>query len=266
MKKMIITKKQMNLLEGVMDSEKTEVAFTGNNANELGTNAQEKYNDAVRAGLKPNSITMDGKTKRNNSRKGEEVSVSFKTDSPSIKASVTDTVNNAVNNGVDINKLNITGNAEDIYDGNMDEGKTFTKSFVENARLFEMRKNGKIVKKEWIKEGRMETSETNKVIRRLYKNTYPFTCHKYHDSAWENTRQVFESIRNTIGVSDLTVYSGQYQNMFDNERPASRTYKLEIELDCGVTIGGELKCHSAGTVEDPFSSYDMTCMFFKLNN
>ena len=50
MKKVIITRAQLNEVE---DALKTQVTFTGNNANEMGNNAQEKYNDATRTGLKP---------------------------------------------------------------------------------------------------------------------------------------------------------------------------------------------------------------------
>lgn len=262
MKRMIITDKQAKLLESVMDQDKTQVAFNGNNANELGTNAQEKYNDALRGGLKPGAITMNGKTNRNNATRGDEVQVAFQTDTPSIKQSVTDTVNNAVNNGLDIDKLNIVGNPEDLTNTNVAEGKKYTKNDIEKARLSEMRKNGITVTKGYLFEANQATLEANRVIRRLYKVTQPFTIHKYHDSAWESTNQVFDAIRNTPGVSDVSVSAGEYHNMFTNEIPW-RSYDFDVELECGVLVGGQLKCHAAGTMEDPFSSYDMTCMFYK---
>ena len=149
MKKIIITRSQLN---EVMDSQKTNVTFTGSNAQEMGNNAQEKYNDAVRSGLKPSTIKMDGKSINNNTSDKDETVINVDTTKPNLRDAVTSAVNNAVNNGVDINKLNVQGNSEDILNGNIGEGKSYSKKQVELARLDEMKKNGYIVTKKQLRE------------------------------------------------------------------------------------------------------------------
>ena len=148
MKKIIITRSQLNEVEDVM---KTQVTFTGSNANEMGNNAQEKYNDATRTGLKPDAIQMSGKSTRNNASDKDETTIAFDPTQSNIRGAVTNAVQNAVNNGADINKLNIVGNSEDVNNGVM-EGKTYTKKQVEEARLYEMRRNGKVMTKRQLRE------------------------------------------------------------------------------------------------------------------
>lgn len=141
----------MSQLNEIMDNQKTSVTFDGDNANELGANAQEKYNDATRTGLKPDSISLNGKTRRNNATDKDETTISFDTNQGNIRDAVTNSVQTAVNNGADINKLNVVGNAEDIQNG-MGESKYYTKKQIEEARLYEMRKNGKVMTKKQLME------------------------------------------------------------------------------------------------------------------
>lgn len=148
MKKVIITRAQLNEVEDVL---KTQVTFTGNNANEMGNNAQEKYNDATRTGLKPDSIQMSGKSTRNNASDKDETTIAFDPTQPNIRGAVTNAVQNAVNNGADINKLNVVGNSEDVSNG-VAEGKRYSKKQIEEARLYEMRKNGKVMTKKQLRE------------------------------------------------------------------------------------------------------------------
>jgi len=138
-------------LTEIMDSQKTVVTFNGTNPNELGANAQAKYNDALKTGLKQNSITLQGKTNNNNASDKDETIISFDTNKGNIKDAVTNSVQNAVNNGADINKLNIKGNTEDIINGT-NESKCYTKKQIQMARLYEMKKNGKVLTKKQLTE------------------------------------------------------------------------------------------------------------------
>ena len=140
-----------NKINEVMDNQKTVVSFDGTNANEMGTNAQEKYNDALRTGLKPNSITLQGKTPTNNATDKDETVISFDSSKGNIKDAVTNSVQNAVNNGADINKLNVQGNTEDIMNGT-NESKSYSKKNIELARLHEIKKNGKTLTKKQLTE------------------------------------------------------------------------------------------------------------------
>jgi hypothetical protein len=148
-KRVILTREQLK--EAIMDSQKTQVSFDGSDANEMGANAQEKYNDALRSGLKNSAISMNGKSDTNNTTDNNETVIGLDDSKTNIKDAVTSAVKNAVNNGADINKLNVQGNAEDITNG-VAEGKKYTKKQIEEARLCEIRKNGDFYTKKSLRE------------------------------------------------------------------------------------------------------------------
>ena len=154
----------MENVNEVMDSKKTQVVFNGSNANEMGVNAQEKYNDALKSGLKANAIQLNGKSNNNNANDNDETVIGFDTNKSNIRDAVTNAVQNAVNNGVDINKLNVQGNSEDIING-VNESKKYTKNQIEKARLFEMKKNGKVLTKKQLKESFEEENEITSLIK-----------------------------------------------------------------------------------------------------
>ena len=157
-------KRDMENVNEVMDSKKTQVVFNGSNANEMGVNAQEKYNDALKSGLKANAIQLNGKSNNNNANDNDETVIGFDTNKSNIRDAVTNAVQNAVNNGVDINKLNVQGNSEDIING-VNESKKYTKNQIEKARLFEMKKNGKVLTKKQLKESFEEENEITSLIK-----------------------------------------------------------------------------------------------------
>ena len=183
-------------LNEVEDALKTQVTFTGNNANEMGNNAQEKYNDATRAGLKPNSIQMSGKSTRNNASDKDETTIAFDTTQPNIRGAVTNAVQNAVNNGADINKLNVVGNSEDVTNG-IAEGKRYSKKQIEEARLYEMRKNGEVKTKKQLYD---------EVLTRKQLQEIAFECdRKCIEEKLKNMNlfQALEAFRLTFGDDAL---------------------------------------------------------------
>ena len=200
MKKIIITRSQLN---EVMDSQKTQVAFTGNNAVEMGNNAQEKYNDALRSGLKANTIQMDGKSTNNNATDNDEAVIGFDTSKGNIRDAVTDAVNNAVNNGVDINKLNVQGNSEDLF---ANESK-YSKKQIEQARLHEIRKNGTILTKKQLTE---EIITKRQLEELASTDNMSSLIQKMNDM---NMFQVFEAYRQTFGDEALQELSNHWNTM-----------------------------------------------------
>ena len=67
-------------------------------------------------------------------------------------------------------------------------------------------------------------------------------------------------IKNVIGEEgevDVTVKNGGYWKGV-GETPNYKEYLLKINMNNGMEINGSLKCHSAGTMEDPFDRYDIT--------
>lgn len=149
MKKLIITESQLFELLG--DGDKSQVQFTGQNAMELGQNAQEKYNDATRAGLKGDAISMVGRTPNNNATDKDEFTVEVDTNSPNLRDGVTKAVQNAVNNGADINKMVVQGNAEDINNGT-NENKVLTKKQMIENRIKHLNENAIFMNKRQLRK------------------------------------------------------------------------------------------------------------------
>ena len=103
-----------------------------------------------------------------------------------------------------------------------------------------------------------------KYINKLYKATKEMTSHLYKDDNWTAAFQVFDMMKDTIGNDgeiDVWCENGGYWKGA-GEFPNYKEYKFKIELVGGVIINGSLKCHSAGTIEDPFDRYDITITFW----
>lgn len=142
-KRVIVTKSQ---LTEIMDNQKVQVTFTGTNPNELGANAQKKVNDAQRNGVKPDAISLNGRTPTNNAPDNEETVIGIDTSKGNIKDAVNTATQNYINAGGDINKAVIDGSFGDIKNGT-NESRSFTKRQIEEARLAEMRRTGIIMSK-----------------------------------------------------------------------------------------------------------------------
>ena len=110
-----------------------------------------------------------------------------------------------------------------------------------------------------------EISNSNikkKYINRIYKAIIQekITSHLYSDEHWEgvdNAFNVIENVINSEGENDIRVENGGYWKRA-GEFPNYKEYKFTITLNNGIVINGSLKCHSAGTLENPFGSYDIT--------
>lgn len=226
MKKIIITKSQLN---EIMDSKKTVVTFTGNNANEMGTNAQEKYNDAIKAGLTPSSIALQGKSINNNASDKDEIEIAFDSNKSNIKDAVTSSVQQAVSNGVDINKVVAKDNTEDVTNG-VSEMRSFLKKNVEIARLHEMRKNGRVLTKKQLTE---EILGEN--IENLIRNKNVFEVLQAFGDVFGN--DALQSLSNCWNMSEKIVEA--YNNATPEEQEAFKKAldgdEEPIDLDLDVS-------------------------------
>ena len=106
------------------------------------------------------------------------------------------------------------------------------------------------------------------LINKLYKTAEPFTRSKYSDTGWQAVSSLIEAIENAGFKVGVSVKDGGYRNskggntMFAGSDVSYwKEYDLEIPVEDKV-IYGQIKAHAAGTVEDPFKSYDMTCTFW----
>lgn len=163
-KKIIISRSQ---LSEIMDNARTPVVFDGSNAAELGSNADAKYKDAVNAGFKPDSISLQGRSSTNNASDKDETVIGFDSSKGNIKDAVTSAANQAVQNGVRLDKVVLQGNPTDITNGTS-ESKCYTKKQVEECRLAEMRRNGTVMSKKELKESLQYDADMESFFQKMW--------------------------------------------------------------------------------------------------
>ncbi len=109
----------------------------------------------------------------------------------------------------------------------------------------------------------MESSSGNskrRIIRKIYNFTRPLTGHLYRDDNWANVYELFNGIQKAVPEFEFTygAIDGGYSNPGEDGMPRRKTYTIEGKTPEGYPINGQLHCDAAGTMEDPFSAYDMT--------
>lgn len=106
----------------------------------------------------------------------------------------------------------------------------------------------------------------------IYSKTTKLTSSKYHDDSWQGVSMIKKAINDIIKENGggyqcfITVHDGGYHTSSDG-MSKWKEYWVDIfsnNADHPV-ICGTLNCHAAGTVEDPFKSYDMSLVIW-LNN
>lgn len=114
----------------------------------------------------------------------------------------------------------------------------------------------------------IESVNKRSVINRLYKVVEPFTHSKYHDSGWSGVDQMIEALKNAGYDVTVSVKDGGYRNskggntLYTGDDVSYwKEFILEIPVEDKV-VNGIINAHAAGTVNDPFSSYDLTCTFW----
>lgn len=118
-------------------------------------------------------------------------------------------------------------------------------------------------------------------INQIYRivKKYGIDSRKYHDEAWQAIDDYYRAITSLgcevelkpcghLNNADSMESDGGYcdYDPYDH-MPRSKQYAIKIMFEDGMAIDGYIKCMAAGTVSDPFSSYD-TCMVLwpKQNN
>lgn len=118
-------------------------------------------------------------------------------------------------------------------------------------------------------------------INQIYRivKKYGIDSRKYHDEAWQAIDDYYKAITSLgcevelkpcghLNNADSMESDGGYcdYDPYDH-MPRSKQYAIRIMFEDGMAIDGYIKCMAAGTVEDPFASYD-TCMVLwpKQNN
>lgn len=112
-------------------------------------------------------------------------------------------------------------------------------------------------------------------INQIYRivKRYGIDSKLYHDDHWQAKDDYYRAITslgcdfemrpcgnsNNLDNWDGITSDGGYCDYAEDGMPRSKQYAVKIMYDDGMSIGGYIKFMAAGTVEDPFASYD-TCM------
>jgi hypothetical protein len=118
-------------------------------------------------------------------------------------------------------------------------------------------------------------------INQIYRivKKYGIDSRKYNDEHWQAIEDYYRAITSlgcevemkpcaSLNNADSLESDGGYCDYDEYDHmPRSKQYAIKIMFDDGMAISGYIKCMAAGTVSDPFSSYD-TCMVLwpKQNN
>ncbi len=118
-------------------------------------------------------------------------------------------------------------------------------------------------------------------INQIYRivKKYGIDSRKYSDENWQAIEDYYRAITSlgcevemkpcaSLNNADSIESDGGYTDYDEYDHmPRSKQYAIKIMFDDGMAISGYIKCMAAGTVSDPFSSYD-TCMVLwpKQNN
>ena len=115
-----------------------------------------------------------------------------------------------------------------------------------------------------IKEGRESTKLTNMLIKKLYKVAQNYKK-KYHDDDWSNVHAMFDEMRQLEGIADLFVGDGRYRKHGEEFGEMTKVYKVNILTDFNTIINGNVNCHLCGTIDNPWSAYDISVSFYRGN-
>ena len=127
-----------------------------------------------------------------------------------------------------------------------------------NESLMEWDKSVKAPEKKKVKDAIYKELEKNNTTGKFYR-----------DTNWEGVRIVkqdienaFKNVKNPEHEYEVSIApdNGGYRTSKDGYSKWKQ-YKVEIYIKGAELpfMGGTLNCHAAGTVEDPFETYDMSC-------
>ena len=111
----------------------------------------------------------------------------------------------------------------------------------------------------------------NKIIRTVYNAVEKsgLTSRKFHDYWWEGVSSIIRTVNDALEplsmqYNDYFTYSIEEVKGYSNDG-MTKTYNMEICNRSGEKIiGGNIVCYTAGTIQDPWSSYDLTCTFWNI--
>ena len=120
-----------------------------------------------------------------------------------------------------------------------------------------------------LNENKSNINEANynlkrKYINYLYNGLKNLTNKMYKDDDWGAVKYLYNTLQEMMsgkGEVEMWVENGGYWKQL-GEFPNYKEYKIKVITNEGIEINGSLKCHAAGTIEDTFKYYDITCTFY----
>jgi hypothetical protein len=116
-------------------------------------------------------------------------------------------------------------------------------------------------------------------INQIYRivKKYGIDSKIYHDENWQAISEYYQAITSLgcevelkpcgdLSHADSIESDGGYCDYGEDGMPRSKQYAIKILFDDGMSIDGYIKCMAAGTVQDPFSSYDTCIVLWPKNN
>ena len=103
-------------------------------------------------------------------------------------------------------------------------------------------------------------SRINQIYRIVKK--YGLDGRKYTDENWQAVDDYKRVIESLGCQMEIWVENGGYTDYADDGMPRSKEYKCQIRYDDGMVLDGYMKMMAAGTIADPFSSYDTMIMLW----
>lgn len=116
----------------------------------------------------------------------------------------------------------------------------------------------------------MHRNSVKAIIKKLYEavEISKVTSHKWHDLGWEGVGKGITVVQNTLNkigpkydreffyeVESVKGYSGDGQ---------TKIWSMQVVDSMDNRIcGGQIRAYAAGTVEDPWKSYDYTITFWE---
>ena len=155
-----------------------------------------------------------------------------------------------------------------LYDGKKQRKPFYDYKFVKGVKKMKIKESilrGLIqesIKNVIIKEGRESTKLTNMLIKKLYKVAQNYK-NKYHDDDWSNVHAMLDEMRQLEGVADLFVGDGRYRKHGEEFGEMTKVYKVNILTDFNTIINGNVNCHLCGTIDNPWSAYDISVSFYR---
>lgn len=105
-----------------------------------------------------------------------------------------------------------------------------------------------------------EASSKQVLINQFYRMVHPLTQKRFHDNAWQNVKNILDSIGEWSDDINVWVDNGGYGKSADG-MPSFKDWQFELQKD-GFTLRGYLRANACGSMEDEWDTYDVSIIIW----